>query len=47
MDFAGAKQTDVSEIPVIDISTLISGRGVDNVAAAIHEAATDVGFFYL
>ena len=47
MDFAGAKRTDVSKIPVIDLSPLISGDGVGEVSAAIHAAATEVGFFYL
>jgi len=47
MDFAEAKRTDVSEIPIIDISPLVTGGPSDAVAAAIHEAATNVGFFYL
>lgn len=47
MDFAGAKRTNVSEIPVIDISPLMLGGALDEVAFAIHAAATDVGFFYI
>lgn len=47
MDFAAAEQADVSEIPVIDISSLMSGGDAGEAAAAIHDAATRVGFFYL
>ena len=47
MDYAAAKQTDVAEIPVIDISGLMQTGETAQAAAAIHEAATRVGFFYL
>lgn len=47
MDYAEAKRADVSEIPVIDISPLLAGGSPEATAAAIHEAATRVGFFYL
>ena len=46
MDYAAAERTDAAEIPVIDISKLMAGDTRD-AAAAIHEAATRVGFFYL
>jgi len=47
MDFAEAKRTDVAEIPVIDIAPLLVGGSSNSVSAAIHDAATRVGFFYL
>ncbi len=47
MDFAEAKQTEASEIPIIDIAPLMSGDAPDKIAAEIHEAATGVGFFYI
>ncbi len=47
MDYAAAKNTDAAEIPVIDISELMKTGDTAQAAAAIHEAATRVGFFYL
>ena len=46
-EFATAKPLPFSQIPVIDTGTLIDGNDIDSVAAAIHAAATQVGFFYL
>ncbi|WP_299370909.1 2-oxoglutarate and iron-dependent oxygenase domain-containing protein [uncultured Tateyamaria sp.] len=45
--FAAARATDAKTIPVIDISTLMAGEGVDAVSQAIYAAATDHGFFYV
>ncbi|MEP4766637.1 MAG: 2-oxoglutarate and iron-dependent oxygenase domain-containing protein [Roseibium sp.] len=46
-DFAAARSTDSLSIPVIDISGAISGDDIESVAAALHRAATDHGFFYI
>ena len=44
-DYAAAKTTDA--IPVIDISSALDGSDLASVAADIHRAATDTGFFYI
>jgi isopenicillin N synthase-like dioxygenase len=46
-DFAAAKATEHSAIPVIDISGAVDGSDIAGVAAAIYGAATDHGFFYI
>lgn len=46
-DFAAAKPTDAAMIPVIDVSGAIDGSDINGVAAEIHKAATDHGFFYI
>ncbi len=46
-DFASAAAVDATEIPVIDIAPLLSGGDVAAVAAQMHKAATEIGFFYL
>ena len=46
-DFAAARATEITEIPVIDISALVETGEIDAAARAIHEAAATVGFFYL
>ncbi len=46
-DFAAAKATDASMIPVIDVSGAVDGTDIAGVAAAIYAAATDHGFFYI
>jgi isopenicillin N synthase-like dioxygenase len=38
---------DVSQIPVIDISSLLSDNPVDTVANQIRQACRDTGFFYI
>ena len=38
---------DVSQIPVIDISSLVSDRPLDTVANQIRKACRDTGFFYI
>ena len=38
---------DVSQIPVIDISSLVSGKRLDTVANQIRQACRDTGFFTL
>ena len=38
---------DVSEIPVIDISSLVSDNPLDTVANQIRQACRDTGFFYI
>lgn len=47
MDFAAAKKTETSQIPVIDITPLIERGEIDQVARAIFEAAMGTGFFYI
>lgn len=49
MAYAAAKTIDVSEIPVIDIGPLTSGdaHGAAAVVAALHHAATTIGFLYV
>jgi isopenicillin N synthase-like dioxygenase len=37
----------VDGLPVIDVSPLVDGRAVDEVAAAIDAASRDMGFFYV
>jgi len=44
-DFAIAKGTPQSEIPIIDVSSAVDGTDVKGVAAQIYRAATDHGFF--
>lgn len=46
-DFASALHTDTSLIPVIDVSGAVNGTDIKGVAAAIYNAATDHGFFYI
>ena len=46
-DFANAQSTDAKTIPVIDVSGAISGDGINGVADAIYNAATNHGFFYI
>ena len=46
-DFAIAKGTPQSEIPIIDVSSAVDGTDVKGVAAQIYRAATDHGFFYI
>ncbi len=46
-DFASAKETTRSEIPVIDVSGASHGTDIKGVAAEIYNAATDHGFFYI
>ena len=46
-DFASAKETTRSEIPVIDVSGAVDGTDIKGVAAEIYAAATDHGFFYI
>lgn len=45
--FGAARATEITEIPVIDISTLVNTGETADVARKIHDAATRVGFFYL
>ncbi len=45
--FAAAREVDFTEIPVIDAGALMTPDGMEDVAKAIHQAATRVGFFYL
>lgn len=47
MDYAAASETDRSTIPIIDISELIQTGETAEAAAAIHDAAARVGFFYI
>ena len=42
-----SKQTAFTEIPVIDISSLINGKNPLNVASQIGDACEKVGFFYI
>ncbi len=46
-DFASAKETTHSEIPVIDVSDVVNGTDVKGVAAEIYAAARNHGFFYI
>lgn len=46
-DFATARSSDAATIPVIDISGCLSGVDIQPVADAIHNAATQHGFFYI
>jgi len=46
-DFAKAKSTDASMIPVIDVSGAVNRNDIQGVADAIYKAATDHGFFYI
>jgi isopenicillin N synthase-like dioxygenase len=46
-DFASAKATQASMIPVIDVSGAVNRTDIQGVAAAIYKAATDHGFFYI
>ncbi len=46
-DFASAKSSDTSVIPVIDISSALNSDDIESVANAIHQAATSYGFFYI
>ncbi len=47
IDFAIAKPTDESMIPVIDVSGVVSGDDIKGVAEKIYKAAKDYGFFYI
>lgn len=46
-EFATAKPLPFSQIPLIDAGDLVDGGDLNAVAEAIHNAATQVGFFYL
>lgn len=46
-DFASAKKVETATIPVIDISALMQEGNATDVAAKIHKAATETGFFYI
>jgi len=46
-DYASAKGSDASTIPVIDVSGAITGDGIEGVASSIYTAATTHGFFYI
>ena len=46
-DFAAARHTEASMIPVIDVSGAVDRSDLEGVAAAIYRAATDHGFFYI
>lgn len=46
-DFAAAGQVQQSAIPIIDISCALDGSDIESVAAQIHSAATETGFFYI
>lgn len=45
--FAQAQSIDRSQIPVIDIAPVLDGSDITQVAAHIHRAACDIGFFYI
>lgn len=45
--YAKAQTIDASKIPMIDISGVIDGSDIRSVAAQIHNAATEIGFFYI
>lgn len=47
MDFAQATRIDQNAIPVIDVRRALDGSDVKGVAAQIHHAATQSGFFYI
>ena len=47
VDFATAGTVNPNKIPIIDISRALDGNDLTNVAAQIHAAATDFGFFYI
>jgi len=46
-DFATAKSSNTSKIPVIDVSGTVTGSDIEGVATAIYQAATTHGFFYI
>lgn len=46
-DFAAAERVAQNTIPVIDVSPALNGSDVEGVAAQIHRAATETGFFYI
>lgn len=46
-DFAAAEAADKSQIPVINVAGAIDGTDVSGVAAEIHKAAVEFGFFYI
>lgn len=46
-DFAKALRIDRDAIPVINIGPVLEGSDVEGVAAQIHRAATQSGFFYI
>ena len=46
-DFASAGRVAQSAIPVIDVAPALNGSDVEEVAAQIHRAATETGFFYI
>jgi len=45
--YAEAKHIDAGDIPVVDISSLYSGKGANDVAAALHAASQNLGFIYV
>lgn len=49
MAYAGAKAMAATEIPVIDIHSIVGGDsgGYDRVAKAMRDAAESIGFFYI
>ena len=47
IDFANAQSTIAKTIPVIDVSSAISGDGINGVADEIYAAAINHGFFYI
>jgi isopenicillin N synthase-like dioxygenase len=47
MSFASAKSTDAQTIPVVDITALRDGSAPINVAKALHQASTELGFIYI
>jgi len=46
-DFATAKSSNTSKIPVIDVSGTVTGSDIEGGATAIYQAATTHGFFYI
>ena len=46
-DFASAGRVAQSAIPVIDVAPALNGSDVEEVAAQIHRAANETGFFYI
>ena len=45
--FSQALPLEASQIPVIDISPVLDGSDIETVAAQIHGAASEIGFFYI
>lgn len=46
-EYARAKSTKTSTIPVINVTSAVDGTDIQTVAAEIYKAATDHGFFYI